>query len=393
MIRLASGALLMAVSLLASGCATAHLDRARSDLFSGTPSAAIANFPDLPGDQDLNALLFRLERASIRQTNGDHPGAVADFLACAGLVEKYDYYSLSQGAASLALTDLARTYKGMPYERVLLHTLAAHSYLAMGNVSDAGVEARNIVARLSRDLDGYPDDAYSRYLAAACLEATGDGDGAVIEYRAVSRLLDGVAIDERTGRFTGVSTNGTAAVPATAPVSIHEMVCLIAIGSLGPAAADRPDRAYAPARPGFARWGPAPPDVEVHVNGALAGRAVLLTDVSRLYRETQRREAAMKVAKTATRVAIKEIAATQVSKRNEGLGLLLWLALFALEQEDLRRWETLPLWLVAARVPAPPACREVRLIFRQNGALVHEQALPAPPARAGRLHLLATRVL
>ena len=393
MIRLASAALLMAVGLAAGGCATARLDRARADLFAGTPSAAVSDFPDLPADGDLNALLFRLERAAIRQANGDHEAAVADFLACAERVEKLDYYSLSQGAASLTLTDLARAYKGMPYERVLMHTLAAHSYLAMGNVTDAGVEARNIVARLSRDLDGYPDDAYSHYVAAMCLEATGDGDGAAIEYRAASALLSAVAIDERTGRFTDTSTNGVAVVPAPTPASSQELVCLVGIGSLGPASVDMPDRVYYPVRPGFARWGTSPPDVEIYLDGRLAGRGVLMTDVSRLYRETQRREALAKVAKTVTRIAVKEIAATQVSKRNEGLGFLLWLALFALEQEDLRRWETLPLWLVAARVPAPATYREVRLVFRQNGVLLYEQTAPAPPARTARLRILATRVL
>jgi len=391
MIRPASAALLLAVSLAAGGCATARLDRARSDLFAGSPSAAVASFPDLPPKGNLNSLLFRLERASIRQASGDHEGAVADFLACADLVEKLDYYSVSQGAASLTLTDWARAYKGMPYERVLLHTLAAHSYLALGNVGDAGVEARNIVALLSRDRDGYPDDAYSRYLAAACLEATGDDDGAAIEYRAASGLLSGMGVDERTGRFTIVSTNPPIGVTAT-PAS-PELVCLVGIGSIGPVSVDMPNRTYKASRPGFARWGLAPPELDIYVDGKLVGHGVLMTDVSRLFQDTQRREAAKKIAKTVTRIAVKEITAVQVSKRNEGLGLLLWLALFAMEQEDVRRWETLPLWLVAARVPAPATYREVRLVFRQNGVTICEQTHPAPPARAGRLRFLTTRAL
>jgi tetratricopeptide (TPR) repeat protein len=389
----------VAVCLLASGCATARLDSARAQYFGRNPSAALADLPPPPSERDLSSLLYLLERATIQQTLSNYVDSAADFLRAAAAEERLKVGSVSQSSTSMLVNDMTKSFRGVPFEQTLLHALAANNYLALGRIDDASVEARNVIEHLSTDLDHFPDSAYARYMAGACLELAGDREGATIEYRKASSLLSNVAIASETGRFilpqatnahhiAGKASSSMPAAPfATASVPHgwnNDLVCLLGIGAVGPAKGTDWHNS---------RWG-THPYAEIFVNGVLAGRSVPLDDTLQLHAATQARLAAAKATKTIVRTGMKFAIANAVSERNDGLGTLVWMLLIALETEDLRRWETLPRWLHAARVSCPNTITSVRVVFkRSDGTTVEEQMLPPSPARSSRLTVTFTRAL
>lgn len=380
----------LAVLFLASGCASVSLDRARSRFSARDAGAALAAMPEEPSDRRTDSLLFLLERATILQANGKYAESASEFLRASAAQERLRIGSISRSSASMIINDMTKAFTGAPFEQVLLHAFAAKNYLAMGLPDDAAVEARNILDRLSGDLDGYPDDPYSRYLAAVCLELTGDSDSASIEYRKSSELAAAANMDPGTGRL------GNALRSGKPPHSLHEtaietprdwrrdLVCFVGIGVVGPAHA---------AGPPLDRWGPHP-YADVYINGTLAGRSVTLSDTRQMHAATAARTAAAKAAKTLVRTGLKFTAANAVAQRNDGLGALLWLLLFGMEAEDTRRWETLPRWLQVARVKCPEKVSEVCVVFRRSdGTTVERQVLSPPAADSSRLTATFARSL
>lgn len=389
----------VAVCLLASGCASADLERSRASYFRRDPAAALASFPSIPNERHNNTLLYLLERATILQSVSNYTDSAADFLSAAAVQEALKVGSVSESSGSMIVNDMAKSFRGVPYEQVLLHAFAAKNYLALGQIDDAAVEARNVLERLSGDLDGFPDNAYARYLAGACLELTGDRDGATVEYRKAASLLRSVAIEPETGRLflvpaPSVSPSATNTVPGAGTIPCaatsvprdwnRDMVCFLGMGILGPARDGEWHNSH---------WGPQP-YADIYVNGVFAGRSAPLSDTYQLHMATQARLAAAKAAKTVVRVGLKIAAVNAVSQRNDALGLLAWILLVALENEDLRRWETLPRWLHTARVPCPDKITAVRVVFRRaGGTIVEDKTLPPPPARSSHLTMTFTRAL
>jgi hypothetical protein len=107
---------------------------------------------------------------------------------------------------------------------------------------------------------------------------------------------------------------------------------------------------------------------------------------------TERRAAALRAAKTATRVAIKEAVAQVLEEENEVLGELIRLYLFALETSPPRRWETLPLWLQVARVPCPRNLESFEVVFRgEGGRVIARQTVGEPLVRSGRTYVSFVR--
>jgi hypothetical protein len=367
--------------LLASGCATPPLHRAREDFYAGHfDRAALSLGGRLPGDRE--RVLWLLERATARQAAGQYAESASDFLAAQAAAERLDYYSLSRGTASFAINDRVMAFRGAPYERGLLHAFCAQNYLALGMWDDAAVEARNLIHRLE-DLDGFPDDAYGRYVAGLCLELSGDEQGASVQYRAVSDLLGDPAVDERTGTFRNAASDAALPVDAAAEPDA-ELVCLIGFGRIPPESG-----VWLPSVP----WDSGA-YAEIYCGTSRLGRSFLLSDTGELLAATAERRAALQHAKAATRIVLKEAVAEALGRDNPALGDLARLILFSLEVPDDRRWETLPLYLHAARVRCPRDLETFRLVCRSGqGDVWLDQTVTQPLARRRRTLVSFCRVL
>ncbi len=390
---------ILAGLLLAAGCATPALDRARNSFYAGQYREA-ESILNSAGAASKDEVLFRMERGMALQEAGDYAGSAREFIAASDRLEELETYSLSKGATSLVVNDNVQDFMGAPYERTLLHSFTAKNHLALAHWDDAGVEARRIIKSLSPDVrQNYPDDAYSRYMAGFCLEMIDDASNAEQQYRRASELLGTAAINPETGHFVArLQTNDLAAAwqsndlpiridnPAETnagkTVSLkkkttgkrddarindllaletdkpweNELVCFILAG-----------RAPGGYEMGSSQWEWPAYTAEIYCDGRLLGHSQNLADTANLAYATEQIDALRKALKTAARVAIKEgiAQAVEAGTNNSGWGDLTRLILIGLlEQPDVRRWETLPRWLGVARVPCPPDLKEFDVVFK-----------------------------
>ena len=356
-VRVVAGGV-VALGLLAAGCATQALNTARRDFYQGRLDQANRTLDRKLPAQD--RVLFLMERGMIRLFLGDYDESARDFIAAYDRLDELETYSLSRGGASMIANDTVQDFRGYPYERTLLHAFTAKSHLAQANWENAAVEARRLLASLRPEtLGDYPDDAYSRYLAGFCFELIGDRSNARLQYEKAAALAPEAKLDPDTGRFAGAAASTS-----------NELVCFILIGR-----APNPQSAHIELPGGYA---------ELRANGKTLGRSHRLTDVADLAFTSLQKDAARQVVKTVARVAAKEAIARQIEHDNELLGELVRFVLIGLlEKPDTRRWETLPRYLHVARVPCPGDVREFTVVFKNSsGVTLSEQTVSRPLARA-----------
>jgi hypothetical protein len=361
-----AGVLVMACS---TGCST-PMAAARTDFYRGQYNRALDAL-DEAHVENKDSVLFLMERGTIRQAAGNYQRSSTDFIAAADRLQELETYSVSKGAASLIVNDNVQSFIGTPFERTMLHDFTALNHLAVGNWENAAVESRRIIHSLSDEAKGdYPDDAFSRYVAGFGLEMIDDPSNAALQYRLAQSLAPGLIINENTGRIhyapASQRSNEYASAIHSAPEpdlwpdadTATELVCFILLG-----------RSPTGREVWHSNWQPGPPlHAEIRHKGQRLGRSYNLTDTAELAFETMEKQAMVKAAKTATRMALKEGLAQAVdSEYGDGWGDLVRIIFIGLlEQPDVRRWETLPRWLQVARVPCPEDLQSFEVIVQNQ---------------------------
>ena len=357
----------LAVTLLAgTGCTSSGLNRARSRYYSGSFEEAAGTFDERPV-RSRDQILMLMERGAAWQAAGEHQRAINDWLEAADRMRELDYIRLSEQASSLIISDATKTYAGWPYERALLHAHTAKSFFALQQWHAAAVEARLIAYGLE-DLNAFPDDPYTRYVAATAFELIRDYNGARIEFTKADELTPHIRINP----VTGAITPGTNA-PANVVPPDQEFIAFIGIGraptfNMGPPGQNL-------------RWG-SNPYVEVRQGDQILGRSYTLMTTTTLAHETERRIAAIQAARTVTRIIIKESISRAVEENNTLLGGILRIFLYATEAPDTRSWQTLPNWLQVARVPLADDTTELELHFKTSAGTtiktmrIHPEKMP-----------------
>lgn len=352
--------LCLALAAFGAGCATVPLDQARRQFQAGELAQAETNLAAIPQNKD--TVLYLMERGMVRHLRHDYEGSTRDWLTAARIEEKLETHSVTKAGTSLVVNDNVLAFRGYPYEQSMLRIFTARNFLARAQWDDAAVEARNALRTL-QNLDGFPDDAYSRYLAGLCFDFAGDSDGAALQYRLAGKLAEEARIDETTGRFLpptgGVATVTVPSVPSGLPA---ELVCLVDIDGTA--------------------WGPTADYAEIVCGGRVLGISHTLAHTERLKWESERRTAAKRVTKEVARIAVKAGIASAVASQNRELGELLRILLFATEAPDTRRWETLPLRLAVARVPCPADLTTFDVVFKtEYGAILKQVTMTQPMSR------------
>jgi len=354
----------LATLLLAAGCSTVPLDTARRQFHSGYLEAADQSLTVLPANQD--KVLNLMERGMIRYLRGDYTNSTRDWLEAVRVEKELEIHSASKAAASMVVNDTMLAFRGYPYERSYIHVFLARSYLARGLWEDAGVEAIGLAKLLEQALaDGFPDDAYSRYIAGFCMELRGDGANAAMHYRTAAKLVPGVGLDAG-GRFhppPAGTTNTTRTITTSGQPPPAELICFIDLDGISP-----------------------PPDYAVIlVDGTSLGQSFTLTDISHLNEMSAARMATRHGLKTASRLLLKGAAAMAVASKDRDLGGLTWLLLLAMEEPDTRHWETLPSKLAVARVACPASLRQFDVEFRSGSVTLKRVTVKAPLQHNNRL--------
>lgn len=371
-----TAALLLAVLL--GGCAASGVGQARRQFYAGKlPEASVSL--DGVDDAGKDMALVLMERGMIHHAADDHAAAINDWLDAAARIRELDYVRLSEKTTSMLINDRTQTYTGRPYERALLHAFTAKSYFALAQWREAAVEAR-LMADGFENLNGFPDDAYSHYIAGLAFELIRDFNGSRIEYTRADSLIPLLRIDPASGSIA--PTN----VPADASVSTgdSELICLIGIGRTPPYPANRPSVENT-------NWGLYPYAEIIH-DGRTLGRSYTLNTTGNLAAQTAQRLAAIKTAKAVTRIVIKDSIADAVADNNPLLGEVLRLLLFALEMPDTRQWETLPHWLQVARVPCPPSPGTIEVVIKNASGGILRRTTVSSLTRSGNKTIAILRV-
>ncbi|HMO50356.1 MAG TPA: hypothetical protein PKE26_08200 [Kiritimatiellia bacterium] len=368
--------------VVAVGCATPTLDRARQDYHSGRFDEAARRL-ESKKTPERDRVLVMMERGMSRQAAGDFEGSSRDFIDAFTEIDRMTAISLTRDTGSMVINDQVQEFRGAPFERTLLHSFTAKNHLMLSNWENAAVEARRIIQSLAPEIKkDYPEDAYSRYMAGFCLSLIGDWSNAALQYRLAQQHLPHLLIDERTGVISPGTNQTTAARYADAGQGPRELVVFVLVGR-SPRGEELLNPRYPLRAPGYA---------EIVVDGQTVGRSYALADTIDLAFTTKEKDAFKETAKTISRIAAKEVIAYQIDKENELLGALFRIIMIGvLEQPDVRRWETLPRSLQVARVPLPETPETIEVLFRTGSAANRRLTLPSELPRNGRTSIYVVR--
>lgn len=143
-----------------------------------------------------NRLLYSMDRGMTLHLAGDYVQS-NNLLEQASLeVERLYTRTIRTETAAFLTNDNMLPYEGDPYEHVMINVIKALNYAAMGQLTEAVVEARQIDHRLNvlsdsaKGKDGYREDAFARYLTGVLYEATGDLNDAFIAYRKAYEIYE-----------------------------------------------------------------------------------------------------------------------------------------------------------------------------------------------------------
>ena len=134
-------------------------------------------------------LLYGMDRGLTLQLAGDYRQSNIVLEQAEEVVERLYTRTVRSETAAFLTNDNALPYEGDAYEHVMLNVVKALNYAALGDVTEALVEARRIDHRLNvlgdrvKESDGYRNDGFARYVSGILYEAAGDFNNAFIAYR------------------------------------------------------------------------------------------------------------------------------------------------------------------------------------------------------------------
>lgn len=398
-------ALATALSFL-SGCAAYHERMAAVDeaLARGQADKALEALDadgHRAGGQDRP--LYLMNRAMILRLRGDLEGAIRDLSEAARLTEEAAVISVSEQAAAATVNEGRRSYAGAPYERRLIHVFLALSYLELGRLEDARVEALQIDL-ISRALaeKGEPEDPFARWLAGTVFEALGEWSDARIAYdKALAAYTDedspyalppprqlqrdlvratralGLADEARRLRERFHLVADDPALDPEAYARQGELI-FVYLDNLAPLWRETNTLVQATEDGHLVRIAlpyavPRPSPVErarvrADDHEATAERAEDIARLSVTYLEGQMPKL---VARAIVRAVAKEKAVDKVQQEGGAvLGLMMNIATVASERADTRSWSLLPDNVRLARLPLPPGTYPVQVILEDRDGRV-----------------------
>ena len=127
-----------------------------------------------------NQLLYLLDKAYVLHMAGRYEESIKNFARAKQKFDDLYTQSISKLAATLIVNDYSAPYRGEDFEYVLTNIFQALNYAALGNISEALVEARDLDRKLKflRDLfydkkNAYKEDAFGEFLSGILYQASG----------------------------------------------------------------------------------------------------------------------------------------------------------------------------------------------------------------------------
>ena len=380
--------------LLTNGCATLALNRGRDEFYRGKLEEAETRLETVRRARGRNKLLLLMERGLIYQAKEKYKKSNRDLLESAQEAEKLEIISVHKQAGSFLSSDLLLSYRGEPFEKVLIHTYSAINFLKLKKWEDALVECKRALKKLSHS--PFPDDQlFTNYLAGICYEIMGEYDDARIEYEKVKEVRPDIPfLEHDLKRISGsgkISHGG-------------ELICFIQIGK---SPVKRSVESFIPPDkrfviPEYCRRKYLCRKAVVLVTHtfqqkekAETSESYLLTNIETLAEKTLSERMEKEIAREAARLAVKEKASKKIEEESSEItGNLIRIGFMLLESADTRSWQTLPARLEAARLFLNPGTCDVNIqFFGADNAMVEETHFEKVEIKPGEKVFLLSRSL
>jgi uncharacterized protein len=425
------GALVLALALLAAGCATHAERRARVEgaMARGDYAGALAELDRT--QKDPRDVLYLCDRGLLLHYLARYPESNQAFEAAETRISDLYTRSLSKEALSLLTSDNAIPYDGAPFERALIHYYRVLNYTGEDDLEGALVECRkaNLLLSALGEKTAYQDDAFLEYLTALLYQDAGEWNDAGVSLRAAEtayaryaqvfgvappppldcdlRRLAGEPCDTLPrgyGELVFFFENGMAPIKEQTDLTLpilkgesdrfrddRDGFALLLAGRAEGYAYEKAELDYLlevavpriQARPPLARC------AEVSAGDAVA-RTVVVEDIAALSRAALADAMPKILAKTVARAIVKYLATRGIEKKTgEVGGFLANLLTAATERADTRGWITLPDDIQMARLALPAGEQRVRvrLLDAAGSVIASADAGTVVVAPGGRAYL------
>ncbi len=151
-----------------------------------------------------NRVLYAMDRGITLHLLGQYDRSNAVLEQAEEEIDRLYTRRIRTEAKAFLVNDNELPYEGDPYEQVMVNVVKALNYAVMGRLDDALVEARridnrlNVLADTTKELEGYRDDGFARYLTGILYEAAGDLNNAFIAYRKAHEAYERMRTWSRT---------------------------------------------------------------------------------------------------------------------------------------------------------------------------------------------------
>ena len=358
--------------ILLAGCSTTPgaLHLAHQQFVSGDNSAALRTLSNTEVVDRKDRLLFWMEKALVLHDAGEFEESSRQLLAASNYREQNDYISLRDEARELLTNEWAGNYQGEYSEQLWIHSYLMMNFLSMGRYESAAVEARQALSRIKDQPEVLKNDHFTRALIALSFEAAGQINDAYIENRQLiedehsyANSLNAVMLPhalrlgftEDANRLkqqmqqTGQQTSG-------ADLSTQNYAVFFIASGLIPQKRSGSIITGNASRLSFPQYyvnNTHPPNYRVTVNGNACDCHAINTDLGLLVSDSLNQRGMRLASKSLIRAVSKDAVADAIGSKDEIVGELARVLLFALEEADTRSWQSLPRHLSLVRVPLP----------------------------------------
>lgn len=408
--RLAYGAGLFFITLTFAGCASYQnkVGEARTLIQNGNFQAATDKLKPLATEKNGDQLVYLLDYAVALQLNGDLKESNNSFLQADKLAEQLDYHSVSRIAGSLITSEEMMQYKGDTFEKIFINAYLAMNYLALNQLDDALVESRRMNEKYlvyrAEDKKKFEQNVFGKYLSAMIWEASRQFDDAYIAYSEAYKLDSSIPTlkadlirTAKLSRRMDEYQRWKKAFPSVQEdphwydKSMGELVVIVQQG-WGPRKYPRPGAASTPAlQPVYSQTH----DARITIDGDKNYTTQQVYDVQSAAIQTLDDDYAALVAKRIGGIAAKNVLADQIRQKNQLLGTVALIAMYASDRADLRQWSTLPQTIQIVRLPLSAGTHKVSIqgLGFNNDATADRLDTKDIEIKAGRKNFLIWRTL
>lgn len=391
---------MMLAVLALSGCATyqTKVDDSRR-LLRLNPAEAIEKLEKLANEESRDRLVYMLDYATALQAAGRYEDSAKAFLRAEKMADANDYHSISNVAASLALSEEMVQYKAEDFEKVLIPSLNALNYLNLGQEENAMTQVRRVNEVLTKlridEKKDFNQSPYAYYLGGLLYENERDFDNALVLYKKAYEVAPGFEPLKKDLLRTSIRAQRPDELEKFKKQFPGELIdakwkdrkqgeiVFIFQQGWGPRKYPRPENHR------FPRLVSVPSAVAAATISveSLAGEPAASEESHSIYSIDEVAIKALEgdysrlVASRVAGVATKAVIADQLRQKNEALGQLAWIAMNIADRADLRQWSTLPQSLQFARVMAQPGTYRVKLSVDGGSNASDERQVEVKPDR------------